>query len=81
MLIKNIKWDTDGDMEALASLPTEVYTPSFLCQEQYDDVEEFLDDVSDFRTNMAGVISDLMSPRKKMNDSHSQTKTSNMRRE
>lgn len=26
MLIKNIKWDTDGDMEALASLPTEVYT-------------------------------------------------------
>lgn len=30
MLIKNIKWDTDGDMEALASLPTEVYTPSFL---------------------------------------------------
>lgn len=34
-----------------------------------------------FRTNMAGVISDLMSPRKKMNDSHSQTKTSNMRRE
>ena len=32
MLIKNIKWDTDGDMEALASLPTEVYTPSFLRQ-------------------------------------------------
>ena len=30
MLIKNIKWDTDGDMEALASLPTEVYTPPFL---------------------------------------------------
>lgn len=23
MLIKNIRWDTDGDMEALASLPTE----------------------------------------------------------
>lgn len=30
MLIKNIKWDTDGDMEALVSLPTEVYTPPFL---------------------------------------------------
>lgn len=29
MLIKNIKWDTDGDMVALASLPTEVYTPQF----------------------------------------------------
>lgn len=47
MLIKNIKWDTDGDMEALASLPTEVYTPQFLREEQYDDIEEFLDDVSD----------------------------------
>lgn len=46
MLIKNIRWDTDGDMEALASLPTEVYTPPFLHQEQYDDIEEFLDDVS-----------------------------------
>lgn len=29
MLIQNIKWDTDGDMETLASLPTEVYTPPF----------------------------------------------------
>lgn len=27
MLIKNIRWDTDGDMEVLASLPTKVYTP------------------------------------------------------
>lgn len=47
MLIKNIKWDTDGDMVALASLPTEVYTPQFLREEQYDDIEEFLDNVSD----------------------------------
>lgn len=54
MLIKNIKWDTDGDMEALASLPTEVYTPSFLCQEQYDDVEEFLGDVSDWLSDEYG---------------------------
>lgn len=30
MLIQNIKWDTDGDRETLASLPTEVYTPPFL---------------------------------------------------
>lgn len=59
MLIKNIKWDTDGDMEALASLPTEVYTPPFLHQEQYDDIEEFLDDSrTGSRTNMAGAISD-----------------------
>lgn len=54
MLIKNIKWDTDGDMEALASLPTAVYTPSFLCQEQCDDVEEFLDDVSDWLSDEYG---------------------------
>lgn len=47
MLIKNIKWDTDGDMVALASLPTEVYTPQFLREEQYDDIEEFLDDETD----------------------------------
>ena len=30
MLIQNIKWDTDGDMETLASLPPEVYTPPLL---------------------------------------------------
>lgn len=54
MLIKNIKWDTDGDMEALASLPTEVYTPPFLHQEQYDDIEEFLDDVSDWLSDEYG---------------------------
>ena len=36
MLIKNIRWDTDGDMKALASLPTEVYTPPFLDRENTD---------------------------------------------
>lgn len=54
MLIKNIKWDTDGDSEALASLPTEVYTPSFLNREQYDDIEEFLDDISDWLSDEYG---------------------------
>ena len=54
MLIKNIKWDTDGDMEALASLPTEFYTPPFLREEQYDDIEEFLDDVSDWLSDEYG---------------------------
>ena len=46
--------DSDGDMEALASLPTEVYTPPFLHQEQYDDIEEFLDDVSDWLSDEYG---------------------------
>lgn len=54
MLIKNIKWDTDGDMEALASLPTEVYTPPFLREKQYDDIEEFLDDVADWLSDEYG---------------------------
>lgn len=54
MLIKNIKWDTDGDMEALASLLTEVYTPPFLREEQYDDIEEFLDDVADWLSDEYG---------------------------
>ena len=54
MLIKNIKWDTDGDIEALASLPIEVCTPSFLREEQYDDIEEFLDDVSDWLSDEYG---------------------------
>lgn len=59
MLIKNIRWDTDGDMEALASLPTEVYTPPFLHQEQYDDIEEFSTmSRTGSRTNMDGAISD-----------------------
>lgn len=64
MLIKNIRWDTDGNTEALASLPTEVHTPPFLDRENTD-LDSYLDDVSDW-------LSD---------DSHSQTKTSNMRRE
>lgn len=46
MLIKNIKWDTDGDMETLASLPTEVYTPPFL-ERGNCDLDSYLDDVSD----------------------------------
>lgn len=41
-------------MEALASLPTEVYTPSFLRQEHYDNIEEFLDDVSDWLSDEYG---------------------------
>lgn len=52
--VSDIRWDTDGDMEALASLPTEVYTPQFLHQEQYDDIEEFLDDVSDWLSDEYG---------------------------
>jgi len=59
MLIKNIKWDTDGDMEALASLPTEVYTPSF-CERNSMTISKnsSMMSLTGFRTNMAGAILD-----------------------
>ena len=53
MLIQNIKWDTDGDMEALASLPTVVYTPPFLERGNYD-LDSYLDDVSDWLSDEYG---------------------------
>lgn len=53
MLIKNIKWDTDGDMEALASLPTQVYTPLFLDRENTD-LDSYLDDISDWLSDEFG---------------------------
>ena len=46
MLIKNVRWDTDGNTEALASLPTEVHTSPFLDRESTD-LDSYLDDVSD----------------------------------
>lgn len=59
MLIKNIKWDTDGDMEALASLPTEVYTPHFYIRNSMT-ISKNSSTMSrtGSRTNMAGAISD-----------------------
>lgn len=59
MLIKNIKWDTDGDMEALASLPTEVYTPPFYIRNSMT-ISKNSSTMSrtGSRTNMDGAISD-----------------------
>lgn len=53
MLIKNIRWDTDGNTEALASLPTEVHTPPFLDRENTD-LDSYLDDVSDWLSDEYG---------------------------
>lgn len=48
MKIINIKWDTDGDKEALECLPTEVELPDSIKAEDFKDEEEFLEYVSDY---------------------------------
>ena len=47
----NIKWDTDGDMELLEELPTEVEIPDYLIT---DDEDDLLDDVSDWLSDEFG---------------------------
>ena len=51
----NIKWDTDGDMELLEELPTEVEIPDYLIT---DDEDELLDDVSDWLSDEFGFCHD-----------------------
>ena len=48
MVVRNIKWDTDGDKEVFDSLPQEVVLPDYLTPSNYEGKEEFLDDVSDW---------------------------------
>lgn len=57
MLIKNIKWDTDGDMEALASLPTEVTRLRFWNVETMIWIRTLTMSLIGFRMNMGGAIS------------------------
>ena len=51
----NIKWDTDGDMELLEELPTEVEIPDYLIT---DDEDDLLDDVSDWLSDEYGFCHD-----------------------
>ena len=51
----NIKWDTDGDMELLEELPTEVEIPDYLTTYDEDDL---LDDVSDWLSDEYGFCHD-----------------------
>lgn len=45
MLATEIKWDTDGDTEALASLPTEVEIPQDIADLDDDDaISDWLSD-------------------------------------
>ena len=51
----NIKWDTDGDMELLEELPTEVEIPDYLTT---DDEDDLLDDISDWLSDEYGFCHD-----------------------
>ena len=51
----NIKWDTDGNMELLEELPTEVEIPDYLIT---DDEDDLLDDVSDWLSDEYGFCHD-----------------------
>ena len=51
----NIKWDTDGDMELLEELPTEVEIPGYLIT---DDEDDLLDEVSDWLSDEFGFCHD-----------------------
>lgn len=49
MLATEIKWDTDGDTEALASLPTEVEIPQDIADLDDDDaISDWLSDTFGF---------------------------------
>lgn len=36
MVVRNIKWDTDGDKEVFDSLPQEVVLPDYLTPSNYE---------------------------------------------
>lgn len=42
----NIKWDTDGDMEVLKQLPTEIEIPADMTDEE--EISDYLSDVTGF---------------------------------
>lgn len=55
MKVVKIKWDTDGDMKILKSLPKEIdISNEFDVNDYEDDEEQFLDDISDWLTDTYG---------------------------
>ena len=55
MKITNIKWDTDGDMKILKSLPKEIdITDKFDVNDYEDDEDKLLDDISDWLSDTYG---------------------------
>ena len=55
MKVVKIKWDTDGDMKMLKSLPKEIdISDEFDVKDYEDDEEQLLDDISDWLTDTYG---------------------------
>lgn len=55
MKVVKIKWDTDGNMKILKSLPKEIdITDEFDVKDYEDDEEQLLDDISDWLTDTYG---------------------------
>lgn len=48
----NIKWDTDGDMEVLKELPTEIQIPDELAEDI--DMNDYNDDIGDYLSDVTG---------------------------
>ena len=55
---KNIKWDTDGDMEVFNELPTEMIIPDELEEMHKKDKEYALEEISDWLSNETGFCHD-----------------------
>lgn len=55
MKVVKIKWDTDGDMKMLKSLPKEIdITDEFDVNDYEDDEDQLLDDVSNWLSDTYG---------------------------
>lgn len=54
----NIKWDTDGDMEVLNELPTEMIIPNELEELYKKDKEYALEEISDWLSDETGFCHD-----------------------
>lgn len=55
---KNIKWDTDGDMEVFNELPTEMIIPDELEEMYKKDKEYTLEEISDWLSDETGFCHD-----------------------
>ena len=42
MKATNIKWDTDGDIELLNELPTEIEIPDSIESDDFDSIDDYL---------------------------------------
>ena len=48
----NIRWDTDGDLEVLEELPTEIEIPERLISEEKE--SDYADEISDYISEVTG---------------------------